>query len=66
VSSSSDSVAAPDERLLFGLETALRELERASVRAAADEAEAAGDAARWTVGVAFLLAAALWGAAARF
>lgn len=55
---------APDERLLFSLESGLRELERASVRAAADDADAAGAAARRTVVAAFALSAVLWSAAA--
>jgi hypothetical protein len=55
---------AVDERLLSRLDSALRELERATVRPAADDAHAAHDSARRTVVVVLVLTAGLGGAAA--
>lgn len=48
-----------DERLLVPLETALRELDRATVRPTADAAQAAGDTARRTLLIALAVPAAL-------
>lgn len=48
-----------DERLLVPLEGALRDLDRATVRATADAARAAGDTARRTLLVALAVPAAL-------
>jgi hypothetical protein len=58
-----EASGAVDERLLYRLESALRELERAKVRPAASDAHAAHDTARLTVVVVLVLAAGLGGSA---
>jgi hypothetical protein len=50
---------AVDERLLFGLESALRELDRTTVRRAVDAAHAAHDTARRTLVIVVVLSAGL-------
>ena len=57
---------AVDERLLFRLESTLRELDRQVTRPTGDAAQAAHDASRRTVVVVVVLSAGLGGAAAWF
>ena len=55
---------APDERLVAGLDSTVRELEGLAVDAATGEADAAGTAARRTVAASLAVSSVAWAAAA--